>query len=260
MRFRLPAAMVAAAVLTAPLTARAAGEADPGRPLRTLTFEVGVRIAAQRETPGDTITGTRPASAVRGRAVSTQSAGTSPAGERHLTTKGSIAIDVVGMTDDARLVLDVAETAVQRTRAKVRVAVAPDGMTYYDPKDAENLTEEELALVRWLARGFYGDHPTEPGTAWTVDQSTNGYSDVEHYRVVARDAQRVTLDYTQEQKMPGEAGFAGTRGGSLVYDTARTVPVRAAFRSESRRQIGSTHETMRASVTLTLITDSFAKR
>jgi hypothetical protein len=247
-RYRVPAAILSAAVLAAPLGARAAGEADPVPPLRTLTFGVQVRVASQRESPSDAIVSLR------------QPPGTPPNSERHLTAKGSIGIDVVATTDDARLMLDITETAIHRTRAKVRVAVAPDGTIFYDPKNAENLTEEELALVRWLARGFYGDHPTEPGTAWTVDQSSNGYSDVEHYRVVARDAQRVTLDYSQAQKLLGTGGFAGTRGGSLVYDTARTVPVRAEFQSESRRQIGSTNETLRTSVTLTLLTDSFAKR
>jgi hypothetical protein len=256
----VPAALVLVAVLAVPFAVRAAGEAESARPLRTLTFEVDVRVAAQRETPGDAITGPRAPAAARGRSVGTPSAGTTPTGERHLAAKGSIGVDVLATTDDARLVLDIAETAVRRTRAKVRIAVAPDGVVFYDPKNAEDLTEEELALVRWLARGFYGDHPTEPGTAWTVDQSANGFSDVEHYRVVARDAQRVTLDYTQEQKMSGTGGFAGTRGGSLVYDTARTVPVHAQFRSESRRQTGSTNETLRTSVTLTLLTDSFTKR
>jgi hypothetical protein len=250
--------MLSAAMLATPLTAVAADDAGPVRPLRTLTFAVDVQLAAQRETPGDSTTAARPPTATRGRTIATQS--TSPRAERHLASKGSIGVEVVGTTDDARLVLDVAETAIQRTRAKVRVAVAPDGVVFYDPKNADDLTEEELALARWLARGFYGDHPTEPGTAWTVDQSANGFTDVEHYRVVAHEAHLVTLDYTQQQSTLGSSAFAGSRGGSLVYDTALTVPVRAAFRSESRRQIGATHETLRTSVTLTLTTDSFAKR
>nr|MDQ6943861.1 hypothetical protein [Candidatus Eremiobacteraeota bacterium] len=177
-----------------------------------------------------------------------------------LTARGSIGVDVVGVTDDARLVIDIAETAVKRTRPKVRIEVAPDGAVFYDPKNADNLTDEELALGRWLARGFYADHPTEPGTAWTVDQSSNGYSDVEHYRVVARDAHHVTLEYTQQQKTAGASLFVGSRGGSLVYDTALAVPLRATFQGESRRQIGAALETLRSSVTLTLATDSFAKR
>jgi hypothetical protein len=258
MRYRWPAAVLASAILAAPFAVLAAGEPEPAHPLRTLTFDVDVHVAAVRVAPGEGTTGAgRPASL--GQIVGTRPNGTVPA-TGALAAKGSIGVDVVGVMDDARLVIDVAETAVKRMRPKVRIEVAPDGVVFYDPKNAENLTDEELALVRWLARGFYGDHPTEPGTAWTVDQSSNGYSDVEHYRVVARNAHHVTLEYTQEQKASGPTVFAGSRGGSLVYDTALVVPVRAKFQSESRRQIGAALETLRTSVTLTLMTDSFAKR
>ena len=133
--------------------------------------------------------------------------------------------------------------APERTRPKVRIVLGPDGAVFYDPKNAENLTEEEITLVRWLARGFYGDHPTDPGTSWTVDQSANGHVDVERYRVVARDAHQITLDYALEEKVGGATGYAGTRGGSLVYDTAMIVPVKASFQTESRRQVGTAYET-----------------
>jgi hypothetical protein len=255
---RLPAVVLAVAVLAAPVVARGAGETDSAHPLRTLTFDVDVHVAAVRVAPGEGTTGAgRPPSL--GQIVGTRPNGATPA-TGALAAKGSIGVDVVAVTDDARLVIDVAETAVKRTRPKVRIEVAPDGVVFYDPKNAENLTDEELALVRWLARGFYGDHPTEPGTAWTVDQSSNGFSDVEHYRVIARAAHHVTLEYTQEQKASGTSLFAGSRGGSLVYDTALAVPLRATFQGESRRQIGAAHETLRTSVTLTLTADSFAKR
>ena len=258
MRRRWPAAVLATAMVAAPFAALAEGTPVTAAPLRTLTFDVAVHVAAVRVAPGEGTTGAgRPAPL--GQMVGTRPNGATPA-TGALAARGSIGIDVVGVTGDARLVIDIAETAVKRTRPKVRVEVASDGVVFYDPKNAENLTDEELALVHWLARGFYGDHPTEPGTAWTVDQSANGFVDVEHYRVVARDAHHVTLEYTQEQKASGTSVFAGTRGGSLVYDTARTVPVRATFQGESRRQVGAALETLRTSVTLTLTADSFAKR
>jgi hypothetical protein len=254
---RLPA-VVLAVMLAMPVAATAAGAPDSARPLRTLTFDVDVHVAAVRVAPGEGTTGAgRPQPL--GQIVGTRPNGTAPP-TGALAAKGSIGIEIVAVTEDARLVIDVAETAVKRMRPKVRIEVAPDGVVFYDPKNAENLTDEELALARWLARGFYGDHPTEPGTAWTVDQSANGYSDVEHYRVVARDAHHVTLEYTQEQKASGTSLYAGSRGGSLVYDTVLVVPVRATFQGESRRQIGAAHETLRTSVTLTLTADSFAKR
>jgi hypothetical protein len=254
--------MLLAAAVGAPLVAGADGAAAAGRPVRTLTFEVDVRVAARREEPGAAISVTRPGGVVSRPPRSQQSGGLGPTTTTGsaLSAKGSIGIDVVAVTDDARLMIDVEETAVKRMRPKVRVAVAPDGVVFYDPRDAGNLTEEELTLVRWLARGFYGDRPTEPGTAWTIDQSANGSTDLEHYRVVAHDAHRVTLDYAQEQKTPGTAAFIGTRGGSLVYDTALTVPVRASFQSETRRVMGATNEMRRTSITMTLTADSFAKR
>jgi hypothetical protein len=161
-------------------------------------------------------------------------------------------------TEDAGLLVDVAETATDRTRPKVRMAVATDGTVLYDTRNSEDVTEEELALVRWMARGFYGDHPTDPGTSWTVDQSSAGRTDLEHYTVVERNAHRVTLDYTLDEKVEGVGGYQATRAGSLVYDTSLVVPVKATFQTEARRQVQGSYGTTRTTVALTLTSDSFA--
>jgi len=259
----VPAIVVLTGVLAAPLVARAASTAGAAHPLRILSFDVDVHVLALLETPGEGIRGTRPATPVKGRMVNGRTGGATGSGDRTqgaaVTAKGSIGVDVVAATDDAGLVVDVSESALERTRPKVRIVIGPDGAVFYDPKNAENLTEEEITLVRWLARGFYGDHPTDPGTSWTVDQSANGHVDVERYRVVARDAHQITLEYGLEEKVGGASGYAGTRGGSLVYDTTMIVPVKASFQTEARRQVGTAYETTRTSVTLTLKSDSFAK-
>jgi hypothetical protein len=258
-----PAIVLAGGAFAAPVVAGAAGTAAAARPVRTLSFEVDVHVLALRETPGEGIHGTRPAVTVKGRMVAGRPGGATGNGDRTqgaaVTAKGSIGVDVIAATDDAGLVVDVSESAPERTRPKVRIVLGPDGAVFYDPKNAENLTEEEITLVRWLARGFYGDHPTDPGTTWTVDQSANGHVDVERYRVVARAANQITLEYGLEEKVGGATGYAGTRGGSLVYDTAMIVPVKATFQTEARRQVGTAYETTRTSVTLTLKSDSFAK-
>jgi hypothetical protein len=260
----LPAIVAVAGLVAAPLLAGAAGVSGSNRPLRALSFDVDVHVSARRETPGEGIYGTRPGVAVKGRIVNGRPGGATGNGERTeaaaVTTKGSIGVDVLAATDDAGLVVDVSETATERTRPKVRIVLAPDGAVFYDPKNASNLTEEEITVVRWLARGFLGDRPTELGTSWTVDQSANGHVDIERYRVVARDANQVTLEYALEEKVGGATGYAGTRGGSLVYDTAMIVPLRATFQTEARRQVGAAYETTRTSITLTLTSDSFAKR
>jgi hypothetical protein len=259
----VPAIVACAGLVAVPVFAGAAGAAAAARPVRTLSFDVDVHVSARRDTPGEAIRGAAPGVVVKGRMVGGRSGGAAGTGERTeaaaVTAKGSIGVEVIAATDDAGLVVDVSENAIERTRPKVRIVIAPDGAVFYDPKNAENLTEEELTVVRWLARGFYGDRPTEPGTSWTVDQSANGHVDVERYRVVAHDAQQVTLEYELEEKVSGATGYAGTRGGSLVYDTAMIVPVKATFHTEARRQIGTAYQTTRTSVTLTLTSDSFAK-
>ncbi|MBV8300075.1 MAG: hypothetical protein JO083_11085 [Candidatus Eremiobacteraeota bacterium] len=240
----------------------AAGAAETARPLRTLSFDLDLSVAVLSETPGGAVEPGRQASVVvKGRIVSGPPRQTRGAGEaavkRTFKAQGSIVVEVLQATDDAGLVVDVAENAADRTRPKVRLAIAQDGTLLYDPKNGENLTEEELAVARWLARGFFGDHPTETGTAWTVDQSAQGRTDVEHYKVIGHDAQRVTLDYTLDEKVAGVAGYEASRAGSLVYDTALVVPLKANFETESRRQVRGAYDTTHTTIAITLTSDSF---
>jgi hypothetical protein len=257
-----PGLAAAAAVLlgVAPL---GAGAIEPPRPLRTLTYAVDVKVVNTMDTPGGTVAGggARPALVVKGRVIG-QSRGVTGSGDQRsgasLATKGSITVDVLRATDDAGLVVDVAEDAIDRVRPKVRVAIASDGALFYDPTNAPQLSEEEIAVIHWLGRGFYGDHPTTIGTSWIVDQSANGHTDIERYQVMASAASHVTLGYALEQRMTLGNGYNGTREGSLVYDIAMVVPVKATFESVARRQLGESYDTLRTSVQLTLTADTFA--
>jgi hypothetical protein len=240
------------------------GAAETGRPLRTLTYAVDVTIVNTLDTPGGQVAGggTRPVQLGKGRVASAGPQITGTGDKRsgaRLATKGSITVEVVQATDDAGLVVDVAEDAGGGVRPKVRIAIASDGALFYDPSNAALLSEEEMAVAHWLGRGFYGDRPTAVGTSWVVDQSANGHSDVERYEVIARDASHVTLGYALEQRTSTTSGYSGTRAGSLVYDTAMVVPVRASFDTIARRRAGESYDTLRTSVTLTLTADSFKK-
>jgi hypothetical protein len=251
-----------ALVAAAPLPA---GAVESARPLRSLSFELDLNVATLVETSGGNVPlGGQAAIVTKGRVVGHLSPQTRGSGDsavkRRFSTKGSITVDVVRATDDSGLIVDVAENATDRVRPKVRLGIAVDGSLLFDPATRDNVTEEELALVRWLARGFYGDRPTDPGTAWTVDQSSNGHTDLEHYRVVERDEHRVTLEYTLDEKVTGVTGFEATRAGSLVYDTTLVVPVKATFQTDTRRQVAGSYDTVRTTVALTLLTDSFAPR
>ena len=255
------AAAVAALLGVTPL---GAGAIESAHPLRTLVYSVDVKVFNSMDTPGGSVAsgGTRPAMVVKGRVVS-QGRPLTGSGDQHqgasLATKGSITVDVIQATEDSGLVVEVAEDAVDRVRPKVRVGIASDGALFYDPANAPRLSEEEIAVIHWLARGFYGDHPTTVGTSWIVDQSANGHTDVERYHVMAKEASHVTLGYELEQKMTLASGYSGMREGSLVYDVAMVVPVKASFESVARRQVGDSYDTLRTSVILTLTADTFAK-
>ncbi len=177
-----------------------------------------------------------------------------------LEAKGSIVVDVMIATGDGGLVVDLTENAIGRTRPKVRFAISGDGQVAYDPKEVENVSREELALARWLARGFYGEHPTERGTEWTNDQSTNGLSGAEHYRVTGAADNRVTLAFAMEEKGAGAASYGETRQGSLVYDIALIVPVQVTYQGHAHRDYFGAFDTTTTSVTLTLRSDTFAKK
>lgn len=263
MAHRELAAAVAAVLCTAPLGARAA---DQLRPLRTLTYAVDVSVSNVLDTAGGGISsGARPVVITKGRTVGQRgSPAASGSGDkrdtRSATTRGTITVDVLAATDDEGLVVEISEDATPRARPKMRIAIAADGVVYYDPSKSDNVSEEEYAVLHWLARGFYGDRPTDPGTSWTVDLSANGHTDVERYRVLSREEQSVTLDYALDERSAGARGYAGSREGSLVYDTAMIVPVKAAFATIAHRQVGQVFDTLRTSVKLTLTADSFAKR
>jgi hypothetical protein len=258
---RAPAFAFAALLGTAPLLASAA---ESPRPIRTLTYAVELHVIESLDTPAGALPQPRAVTVVKGRSSGAPSRPPSGSAEAHtgggMSAQGSITVDVLEATEDAGLVVEIAENAPKRERPKVKVAIAADGTLFYDPANSDKLSEEELAVVRWLGRNFYGDHPKDVGTAWTVDQSTNGHTDVERYRVLAREDPRVTLDYALEERTTSAGGYAGTRAGSLVYDTAMVIPVTAAFETVARRQLGGSYDTRRTSVRLTLTADSFAKK
>lgn len=262
------AATLVAVFSVAPWFAPAnAGAVESLRPIRTLVYDVAVTIGNTRrsERTGTGAAGAPPETGARhrpsGGSGSARPAGSRDASSASVDAQGSIRADVMAVTQDAGLVVDLTETASGRNRAKVRLAITADGNVTYDPRFATEVSGEELALARWLARGFYGERPTDPGTAWTVDQSGNGVNAAEHYRVVATDSPRVTLNYTrEEEKSIGADAYGETRQGSVLYDRFMVAPIRATYQGQARRDFIGAFDTTLTSVTLTLRTDSFAKK
>ena len=258
---RLVAVSVLAALCAVPAPARAAELVL--RPVRTLVYDLVITVGNVRRTPQEERSAPvyipRRSSNVAAPSIRRQGTGEASSSAA-IEAKGTIIVDVMAATADGGLVVDLTETAIGRTRPKVRFAITGDGQVTHDPKDSDNVSQEEVALARWLARGFYGEHPTDRGTEWTVDASGNGLSGAEHYRVASAADSRVTLEYTMEEKSAGAASYGETRQGSLVYDTALVVPVEVSYQGHARRELFGAYDTTMTSVMLILRSDTFAKK
>jgi hypothetical protein len=214
------------------------------KPIRTLTYSIDVMIGTVRSARVD--------------AIGSAGSGVSNTGAA-IQSRGTVTIDVIAATADGGLVVDVAENSPNRSRPTVRIAVAKNGELTYDPKQGENVTEEEDALVRWMARGFSSAAPDPVGTAWDLDRGQGDAKGVEHYRVTSISGDAVTLDYKAETTMRGPQGFDMTRLGSLVYDTKLVVPVGVTYQEVTHSQRLGNYDTTTVSLTIKLSRDTFKK-
>jgi hypothetical protein len=215
------------------------------KPLRTLTYALEMTIGNVREMHVD--------------AIGSAGSGVSNAGAA-LESKGTINVDVIAVTADGGLVVDVSENASNRSHAKVRVAIAKDGAISYDPKQQENVTVEEFALLGWLSRGFYAAPPDPPGTAWDTDVGGQGVTGKNHYRVLSVNGDTVTLDCKTEERKGGADSFDMTRIGTVVYDMKMVAPRSASYQEVNHSQRLGHYDTTTVSVSLKLANDTFGKK
>jgi hypothetical protein len=240
---RLSLALLLALSCGASAVAATASGATP-QPMRTLTYDIDVTIGTVRTLRVD--------------AIGSAGSGVSNTGAA-IETRGTITIDVIAATTDGGLVVDVVENSPNRSRPKVRIAIAKTGDLTYDPKLSENVTEEEDALVRWLARGFYGQGTEAQGSNWSVDRSHGDVKGLEHYQTKSVDAGQVTLDYKAETEVRGAQGFDMTRIGSLVYDTKMVVPTTVSYQEVTHSSRMGNYDTITVSLNMKLAKDTFPK-
>ncbi len=231
---------------TLPAVAAGTSGADAqSKPLRTLTYDLEMTVGNVRE--------------IRVDAIGTAGSGITNTGAA-LESRGSISVDVIAATADGGLVVDVWENASNRSHAKVRVAIAKSGAVVYDPKQGDNVTVEEYALLGWLGRGFYAAPADPPGTAWDTDATVQGVTGKNHYRVVSVDGDVVKLDCKTEQRASGANSFDMTRTGTLEYDMKMSAPRSANYQEINHSQRLGHYDTTNVSVSLKLTSDTFAKK
>jgi hypothetical protein len=172
--------------------------------------------------------------------------------------KGTISVDVLAATLDGGLLVGTAENTTGRVIPKMIVSIGGDGRLSYDPKLQPTLSDEEAALLHWLARTFYADRGTDPGTTWVVDLSTGQAKSVERYRVISNTDGKVNLEYRLDANGNTPATYTLTRFGNVVYDTKLTVPVQASYRGDQRDRANAALTTTTA-VAINLTADSFVR-
>jgi hypothetical protein len=207
-------------------------------PIRTLQYTVAVTVSQTRETPG----------AGNGRTVTVGG----------YEAKGTISVDVLAATLDGGLLVGTTENATGRVVPKMIVTIGGDGRLSYDPKLQPALSDEEVALLHWLARTFYADRGTDPGTTWVVDLSTGQAKSVERYRVISNTDGKVNLEYRMDANGNTPTTYTLTRFGNVVYDTKLTVPLQASYRGDQRDRANAALTTTTA-VAINLTADSFVR-
>jgi hypothetical protein len=243
-RFGLCAAIVAVAVVSSAGGASADAPAlAPLKVLRHLSFDVVVGLETRSEQRVSGIGG--PDSGIA-------------ADDASQTRKGTISADVVAVTADGGIVVDISEDTDNRKAAVARVGIQGNKLVFDANRD---LTVEETDVLRFLSRGFVKDGEVAAGTMWTSDVKNGGGSETGRYTVTAVDADAKTIDVAIAVTMVvnGPNGFDGTTSGTLKYDLATLVPLAFTLHTRQVTRGMGTVATIDTNVTSTLGADSFRK-
>ena len=172
---------------------------------------------------------------------------------------GTIVCDIVGVTPDGNLLVDVTEDSSEnRSSATKRVAVQKDGGLVFLPNQG-TLNEEESELVTLLAPGLMGgDRAT--GDSWTYRQTAPNYSASKTFRLSEiKNANDVSLSVEETYTRSGADGLSGTILGTLDYDPASLVPLNAKLNKTTRQEDTTGYKTRKLGMTYTLKEDSLTK-
>ena len=173
--------------------------------------------------------------------------------------KGQILLDVVAATADLGLVVDVKQVSPDKSEPLTRVAIMQNGALSYDPNF--ELSAEESALLRLLARGVIGGAARNKGEQWTVPLSGSGYNEQTTYKVddVPNQSSEV-IDESGAFQQTGVHAADGTTHGKITFDPTVVVPVTATLTSHTRRASLGASTTTDMTIDLSLAEDSFAKK
>ncbi len=224
---------------------------------RHLVYSVGVNVATRT----DVLVSGKPATVVMGSPSqeSGQMSGTNSSTDSMLS-KGTMTVDIIGLTADNALAMQVSEDTDNRKAPPVRVDVTSDGKVRVPADQTLNVSQEEQTLLRMLARNFLTAQDARAGH-WIQHLSLT-YVDVdEAYRIT--DIQPngdVTIALDQMMKVPGAQHSESKFHGTIIYSSKYKVPRSVSLEGISRREGIDHAETADSKLNLDLLSDSFQPR
>jgi hypothetical protein len=169
---------------------------------------------------------------------------------------GELAIDVMGLTADGSLLVDMHESHPNRSVPPAELLIAANGAVQLRKNDA--LSGEMAELARFLGRAVFAGHDLVAGEHWTTTATADRLTVEDAWTVKATDGDVVTLA-ADRRAHGGTAGSTAFRE-ELVYDRTSLVPLAMVFSVDNERA-KSIDQRERASscYSLVLREDSFAK-
>ena len=238
--------VVATIAASAFFSLTAAGRAET-KPLRHLVYNVGVTQLTQTD---ELVMGNVGMLATASSGVAHYAGG--------LLSKGTITVDIVGFTNgDDAFAVQIAEQTDNRREPMVRVDVTSDGGLRLSPDDSNNLSAEEQALLRLLARKFLSQDALLAGK-W-VHQQIDRQTDIhEEFKITGTQPNGdLEIAVNQRIKVAGAQPFDSTTHGTITYSPKFKVP--RAITMDGRTHHEGIQQTQfeDLKVNLNLISDSF---
>ena len=213
---------------------------------RHLVYKVGVTVSNQTEEltmgeNGDTATG--------GSGVARYNGG--------MLSKGTMNVDVLGITPDNALAIQISEDTDNRKAPQVRVDVMPDGQLRIPADQMVNVTEEEHALLNMLGRNFVSDDDVSAGK-WVREASQANSNVREEYAITGSQPNGdLTISVNQHVKVTGAQPSDTTTYGTISYNNKFKVPRSVSLNGRTHQEGIQQTQTQDTKVNLDLLSDSF---
>ncbi len=236
--------LLAAVALASVLPSRAAADDAAKPPLRHMVFGVNVILAVTSEARGVYDIAWRAGATISDSKVNDHA-------------DGQIVCDVLGATADGGLLLEVSENSDKRQAPPARVALQSDGMLLYT-QAGKPLNEEEVVLLKLLARGVIGATPRAAGDSWTVENTADKYKSTTTFHVASEPAPNtLNVDLVETYASTAAPAYSGTMHGTVNYDPRLSVPNKAELERSTRSEKQDGAQTVAYTLDYTLESDSF---